>query len=154
MACQLPKERDNCVREQKTREMARATRSSANTEQASKKRKRSSPPHEKPHKLARTSEQKSSVADSPLAEDDARKILEVLEGSVLFLFYQVCLLEHLRCDVCRSDSLGLLDRVFPLSPSSELSFSLRSLLADPQQHSLRVLTVCLPSPKRYHTFIF
>lgn len=56
---------------------------------------------------------------------------------------KVCLSFHhsfifLTHTISRSDSQGLLDRVFPLS---DQSLSLRSLFANAQQHSLRVLRV-------------
>ncbi|KAF9454967.1 hypothetical protein P691DRAFT_754093 [Macrolepiota fuliginosa MF-IS2] len=102
--------------------MARATRSSAHTDHLSKKRKRNSSAHEKPQKMARTGEWTGSVGESTLVEEDGRKILQVLEGT---------------------DTLGLLDRVYSLSPEADLSLSLRALLASPQQHPLRVLTAAV-----------
>ncbi|KXN87558.1 hypothetical protein AN958_08492 [Leucoagaricus sp. SymC.cos] len=110
--------------------MARATRSGANAEPGIKKRKRNSSPHERPHKAART-DLASGVGDSTLEEGDARKILQVLE---------------------ESDRLGLLDRVFPLSESSEQSLSLRAVLEQPQLHSLRVVRTAIHNlrPRAVH----
>ncbi|KAF8633915.1 hypothetical protein AX15_001101 [Amanita polypyramis BW_CC] len=117
--------------------MARATRSSTNLEKsdlpapprpASKKRKRLSNADNDVHpspKLPRTDVQPdsqaiSSAADSHLDHSDATTILDILEAA---------------------DSQGLLDRVFPLPAHTPIqgSFSLRTLLKQPAQHSLWVL---------------
>ncbi|KAF8550303.1 hypothetical protein OG21DRAFT_1514167 [Imleria badia] len=147
--------------------MARATRSSATqvqdkqpdpprTKSSSKKRKRADNDDNASTKQQRIKEENNLeqdddntdtpklhnvklAADVPIDTADAQQILDILE---------------------LIDSQALLDRVFPLPPSTEPStsksqsgsFSLRALLREPSQHPLRVLRATVQNlfPISYH----
>ncbi|TFK40900.1 hypothetical protein BDQ12DRAFT_720636 [Crucibulum laeve] len=100
--------------------MARATRSSAALDapppQPPKRKRQDSPDH--PHKQPRTEHDPHLAAALPLTDDDAQAILTVLESA---------------------DTLGLLDRVFPLPDP----ISLRALLAHPDRHPLRTVRTAI-----------
>lgn len=100
----------------------------------------------------------SLVAELPLKDDDAQKILDILEMYVSFCPMHTQTPHHSSSPfLYRMDTQGLLDRVFPLddavlikgssSPSGSNapsdSFSLRTLLKESGDHPLRVYRVRL-----------
>jgi hypothetical protein len=103
-----------------------------------------------------TQRQLPSAGDIPITSEDAQKILRILEMYDHHL--SLCVASPYKCRF-RTDTQGLLDRVFPLPSSSSessgskemspaASYSFRMLLKEAPNHPLRILRVCYA-----HSFI-